>query len=131
MWTALAALVAVLHAVYLLFQGFGGLLALRHPRWLLPHAAAVTWGVVIVVVQGSCPLTVLERHLLTRAGETPYGVSYLDHYLFGTALPDGWQTGTYVAHLVGIAGIWVWLAARSAQARRRGPGTPALGPGVA
>lgn len=111
-WIVAAVSVAVLHAGYLVYQTFGALLALRDPRWLLPHAAAVTWGVLIVVVQGRCPLTVLERHLIDRSGGTPYAESYLDRYLYGTVLPDGTQAWVYGLHLAVIAASYVVVAHR-------------------
>ena len=111
-WIAAAVLIAVLHAGYLVYQTLGALLAMQDRRWLLPHTAAVTWGVVIVVVQGSCPLTLLEKHLIGRSGGTPYTESYLDRYLFGTVLPDGTQTLVYGLHLAVIAATYLVVAHR-------------------
>lgn len=118
MWTGAAVAVAVLHVGYLVFQMLGGLLALRDRRWLVAHLAAVTWGVVIVAMQWRCPLTNLEKSLWARAGEVPYSESFLDHYVFGTYLPDGSQPWVYGSHLVVIVVIYVVVARQLARARR-------------
>lgn len=102
MWIVTSYAVVLLHALYLVYQTFGALLGLRSRRWLVPHLLAVTWGVLIVVLQGRCPLTVLEKQLIDASGATPYTESYLDHYVFGTLLPDGSQAWVYASHLVVI-----------------------------
>lgn len=112
--------VVVFHAAYLIFQMFGGLLAFRDRRWLVPHLMAVTWGIVIVVMGWPCPVTVLEKRLRTQSG-TAYPESYLDHYVFGTALPNGSQSLVYGLHLVVILIIYVSLSAWWLQTRRATP----------
>lgn len=111
--------VVALHAAYLGYQMCGGLLAFRDARWLAPHLLAVTWGIVIVAMQWSCPLTELEKSLRARHG-TSYDGSYLDHYVFGTYLPDGTQPWVYGLHLAVILAIYAllarrWLRTRGAQ----------------
>jgi hypothetical protein len=115
--TFLAGVVVALHAGYLAYQMLGGLLALRDRRWLYPHLLAVTWGVVIVAMQWRCPLTRLEKHLRAESGGTAYEGSFLDHYVFGTWLPDGSQPWVYGAHLAVIAGVYLLLL-RHATGRR-------------
>ena len=107
MWIVASYAVIVLHALYLTYQTFGALLGLRGRRWLVPHLLAVTWGVLIVVLQGRCPLTLLEKQLIGASGATPYTESFLDHYVFGTLLPDGSQAWVYGAHLVVIVLTYV------------------------
>jgi len=111
MWIVASYAVIVLHALYLCYQTCGALLGLRSRRWLVPHLMAVTWGVLIVVLQGRCPLTVLEKHLIATSGETPYTGSFLDHYVFGTLLPDGSQAWVYGAHLAVIVLTYVVVLA--------------------
>jgi hypothetical protein len=115
--------VALLHAGYLVFQTWGALLALRSRYWLVPHLAAVTWGITIVAVQGSCPLTRLEKHLIAQSGGTPYSESYLDYYLFGTLLPDGTQTLVYALHLLVIAATYGFVLPRLGR-RPQEPSVP-------
>lgn len=117
MWSVLAAAVVATHAAYLIYQMCGGLLGLRDRRWLWPHIAAVTWGVLIVAVQGNCPVTRLEKWLHVQAGDPPYSGSFLDHYVFGRYLPDGSQPWVYGLHLVVIVLCYVlvgraWMGAR-------------------
>lgn len=111
-WTVMAWAVVVLHLAFLVFQMLGALLALVSRVWLLPHLAVVTWGVGIVITQGSCPLTVLEKNLIERASGTPYAGSFLDHYIFGILLPDGTQALVYATHLVVILATYAFVVLR-------------------
>jgi hypothetical protein len=119
MWTLAAAAVALLHALYLCFQTFGALLGLHDRRWIMPHLVAVAWGVTIIAIAGSCPLTLLEKSLIAEADRVPYSESFLDHYLFGTLLPDGTQAWVYALHLVVIVLTYVLVVRR-----RRGHAGP-------
>lgn len=111
-WAVAAVVVAFVHAAYLVYQTFGALLGLRDRRWLLPHLAAVTWGVGIIVVQGRCPATLLEKGLIARSGRPAYTGSFLDHYVFGSLLPDGTQSAVYGLHLVVILLTYVFVLRR-------------------
>ncbi|WP_164519480.1 DUF2784 domain-containing protein [Nocardioides ferulae] len=118
--------VVLLHLAFLLFQMLGALLGLVSRAWLVPHLAVVAWGVGIVITQGGCPLTVLEKNLIERAGGTPYAGSFLDHYLFGILFPDGTQALVYGAHLVVIVATYAYVLTRlrwrSVQASGDGAG---------
>ena len=134
-WMTIAWAVVLLHAAFLLYQMLGALLGLVSPAWLVPHLAVVAWGVGIVVAQGSCPLTVLEKDLIERAGGTPYAGSFLDHYLFGILFPEGTQVLVYGTHLVVIVATYAYvltrLRRRSAQATGEGEaGTSVSLPGA-
>lgn len=118
MGTVLAGGVVVLHLAYLTYQMCGGLLALRDIRWLVPHLVAVTWGVTIVAMGWRCPLTRWEKSLRADAGETPYSGSFLNHYVFGTYLPDGSQPFVYGFHLAFILFVY-GLLVRQALRRSR------------
>lgn len=113
---SLAVAVIVVHVAYLVFQMCGALLALRDPRWLVAHLAAVTWGVMIVVMSWRCPLTTLEKWLWLQAGEVPYRESFLDRYAFGRIFPEGSQPVVYGLHLAVIAGTYIVLVRRWARA---------------
>ncbi|MDP3891006.1 DUF2784 domain-containing protein [Nocardioides sp.] len=136
MWALLAEGMVVFHLAYLLYLSFGGLLALRSTRWLVPHVAVVVWAIVVVVMQWRCPLTSLEKDWWARAGETPYAGSFLDHYIFGTYLPDGSQALVYALQLTLIAGLYVVVARRLRHPARADstsvvvPGTPEGGAGT-
>jgi hypothetical protein len=118
MGSFLAGGVVVLHIAYLAYQMCGGMLALRDGRWLPPHVLAVTWGITIVAMGWRCPLTRLEKSLRAGAGETPYDGSFLDHYVFGTYLPDGSQPVVYGLHLAFIVAVYVLLVRQAMQSRR-------------
>jgi hypothetical protein len=107
MWTMLAGVAVVLHVLYLAYQTFGALFGLSNLRWLIPHLGCVIWGVGIVVIQGNCPVTRLEKWFITQGGGTPYEGSFLDHYLFGRLLPEGTQALVYGLHLVVIIATYV------------------------
>ena len=115
MWTLAAVTIASVHAAYLVFQMLGALLVLRHSAWLWAHLTAVAWGVGIVVVQGSCPATRLERYAIGRSGDIPYSESYLDHYVFGQVLPDGTQAYVYGAHLLVIMATYAFVLSRRSR----------------
>lgn len=111
-WTLMAWAVVVLHLAFLVFQMLGALLALVSRAWLVPHLTVVAWGVGIVIIQGRCPLTVLEKSLVERAGDTPYSGSFLDHHVFGILLSDGTQAFVYAIHLVVILATYVYVVTR-------------------
>lgn len=132
-WILAAWIVVVLHLGFLVFQMLGALLALVSPHWLVPHLATAAWGIGIVVVQGSCPLTTFEKHLIERAGSTPYTGSFLDYYLFGTVLPDGSQAFVYGTHLVVILASYVYVVPRLRRRpmrRDQGSGAATLDAGL-
>lgn len=129
-WTLMAWAVVILHLAFLLYQMLGALLGLVSRVWLVPHLAVVAWGVGIVVVQGSCPLTGLEKELIERAGGTPYEGSFLDHYLFGILFPDGAQAVVYGAHLVVIIATYAYVLARLRRPSVHGGGDRAAAAGA-
>jgi hypothetical protein len=107
MWSVLAWAAVALHVLYLLYQTFGALFGLYDWRWVIPHLGCVVWGVGIVVIQGNCPVTKLEKYFIAEGGGTAYGGSFLDHYLFGRLLPEGTQELVYGLHLVIIIVTYV------------------------
>jgi len=119
LWSVLATGIAVFHWGYLGYQLFGGLLGLVDRRWLIPHVASLSWAVVVVAMGWKCPLTSLEKWLIARSGETPYSGSFLDHYVYGTVLPEGSQSVAYASYLTLAVLIYAWLPARKVLASRR------------
>jgi hypothetical protein len=83
----LATVVVGIHLLYLVFVVAGGFLALRDLRWLAVHVAAVVWGAVGTLTAAPCPITALEKWLITLSGETPYDGAFISHYLVGTLYP--------------------------------------------
>lgn len=89
MYAFLADLVMVLHFGFILLVVFGGLLALRWQRFALLHLPAVLWAIFLELKPGTlCPLTPLEQSLRLRAGESPYGGGFIEHYLEPIIYPD-------------------------------------------
>ena len=77
----LAEIVFVLHACFVLFVVFGGLLALRW-RWVIwLHLPSVAWGILIEFFWLACPLTTFENQLRMLGGEAGYTNGFLDYYI--------------------------------------------------
>lgn len=86
---ALADFVVVVHAAFVLFVVFGGLLVLRRPRLAWLHVPAAVWGVLIEFRGWICPLTPLENALRARGGEAGYSGGFVEHYLLPALYPTG------------------------------------------
>jgi hypothetical protein len=85
----LADALLLLHAGFVLFAVFGGLLALKW-RWTVwLHAPAALWAAGIELTGGVCPLTHWENHLRRLAGEAGYATSFIEHHLLGLLYPEG------------------------------------------
>ncbi len=121
MWYGvLADLVVVVHAVFVAFVVFGGLIVLRHPRVAWFHVPAAAWGVLIEFTGGVCPLTPLENSLRLRGGETGYTGGFIDNYLIPLLYPAGLTRSTQLA--LGAAALALNLAVYAfflARRRRR------------
>jgi len=98
MWYGLLAdLVVVVHAAFVAFVVFGGLIVLRRPRVAWFHVPAAAWGVLIEFAGGVCPLTPLENSLRLRGGETGYSGGFIDNYLIPLLYPAGLTRNTQLA----------------------------------
>lgn len=113
LYTAAVWLVVAAHFAFLLYLPIGGFLALRWPRTLWLHAAAVLWGAATVALNLDCPLTDVERWARSRAGMPPISsAGFIDHYLTGQLYP-AWGAG-YVplAVLAAVLTSWALYAKR-------------------
>jgi hypothetical protein len=79
--------VVVVHAGFILFVAIGGVIAWRWPRLLWLHVPAVAWGIGIVAIGFSCPLTPLEQRLRRLAGGQGYRGGFVDRYIEGVIYP--------------------------------------------
>lgn len=117
----LADLVVVVHAAFVAFVVFGGLLVVRWPKAAWAHVPAAAWGAAIELTGGICPLTPLEHALRARAGEQVYTGDFVARYVLPMLYPEGLARGTQVALgcavIVGNACVYAW-AIRRARARR-------------
>jgi hypothetical protein len=119
----LADLVVLVHFAGIGFIAAGGLLVWRWPRLAWLHVPALVWGVTIISVGFTCPLTPLEKYFRRLAGEPVYRGGFIDHYLEGVVYPAEltWLVWSLVAVTV-VAGYGGLLAGRR---RRAATTTPA------
>jgi hypothetical protein len=87
-YAALAAAVLLLHLLFILWVVFGALLARYSLRLRRLHLVSLLWGIFIETAPWSCPLTVLENALESRAGVQPYQGGFLLHYLDAMVYPN-------------------------------------------
>jgi hypothetical protein len=106
----LADLVVVLHFAFIVFVAAGGLLVWRWPWLVRLHLPAVVWGIAIITVGFTCPLTPLEAQLRGRAGEQGYDGGFVDRYIEGVIYPGALtplvRALIAAAVLVGYAGMF-------------------------
>lgn len=113
--------VLVLHGLFILWVVLGALAVWRWPRLVWLHLPAVAWGVWIEFSGGLCPLTPLEWHLRTLAGQQGHGGGFIEHYLTAAIYPEGltrtvqWWLGGFVA---AWNGLWYALMLRRRAALR-------------
>ena len=67
MYSALATTVLVLHFCFLAYVVLGGFLVWKWPRAFWPHLAAAAWGLAVVTIPLTCPLTCADRRSAGRA----------------------------------------------------------------
>jgi len=89
LYRALADLVLLFHAAFVVFVAAGGLLALWKPRLAPWHLAALAWGAAVIGMGWLCPLTPLENTLRQWAGQQGYTGGFIEHYVFRLIYPDG------------------------------------------
>jgi hypothetical protein len=108
--------VLLLHAAFVLFAVFGGLLAWRW-RWIAWfHLPAVAWAAFVEFTGRVCPLTPLENALRVQAGEAAYGGDFIGNYVVPLLYPEGLTRPTQM--LLGFSVVIINVALYSAMARR-------------
>ena len=110
--------VVVVHLAYLVYVLLGGLLGLRNIRWLWPHAVTAFWGVVGLVTQVRCPLTVLEKYLLTLDGTEPYSGTFIGNHVAGVFYPAAWQDLIWYSTAVIVLTSYAVAFARHSAGKR-------------
>lgn len=92
----LADAVVILHAGFVLFVLFGGVLALRW-RWVAwLHVPAAVWGIFIEYADWICPLTPVENYLRERGGLAAYPGDFIEHYILPLLYPARLTRGTQI-----------------------------------
>lgn len=83
-----AAGLLVLHLLFILWVAFGALVTRNRPllRWV--HIASLIYGILLEILDWSCPLTPMENWLRGRAGIPMYRGGFLLHYLDALVYPD-------------------------------------------
>jgi len=92
-----AVVVVVVHLAYLAYMVFGGFLALRRFAWLWPHIGSTVYSVYVTTTAFTCPLTALEKWLMSQGGRVPYEGSFTAYYLRDTLYPAQYETGVWLS----------------------------------
>ncbi len=116
----LADLTLIVHFAFIAFIALGGLLSWRWPRLVWLHVPAVAWGVAIITIGFTCPLTPLEKHFRWLAGEGGYEGGFVDRYLEDVIYPD--ELTHFLRLLAGAAILagYLGLSVRRRRSRRAG-----------
>ena len=112
-WDLLADAIVVVHLAYLLFIPVGGFLAWRWRSVIPIHLAAILVGLVSITVHFDCPLTTWEQSARRHAGQHPYTVGFVEHYLTGRAYPHGYAWAVQLVFGLCIVVSYLGLFVRS------------------
>ncbi len=117
-WRVGADVVMVTHLCFVVFVVVGGALALRWRRAMWIHLATALYGVTILVVGFTCPLTPIEKALRARAGQAGYDGGFVEHYVVGVLYPGEFTPIISAMLIVGLiaanAGIYAAVVRRHA-----------------
>ena len=87
LYQALADLVVLIHAAFILFALLGGLLALRWHWMPCAHLPAACWGAAVEIFGWFCPLTPLENSLRRASGTAGYSSGFIERHLVPMIYP--------------------------------------------
>jgi Protein of Unknown function (DUF2784) len=82
LFSLLADITAMIHALFVVFVTAGGLLGYAWPLAVRIHFPVAIYGIAIMVFDWPCPLTRFEIMLRSRSGESVSWTEFLQHYLF-------------------------------------------------
>lgn len=114
---AIGAVVAV-HLGFLAYVVLGGFLTWPWPRTILAHAPVALYGLLIITVGWTCPLTVLENRLRRDAGWPRYDNGFIDHYLTGHVYPADAKGVAELSAAVLVAAAYVGWGWRQHRGQR-------------
>jgi hypothetical protein len=104
----LADAVVLLHFGFLAYVIFGGFLAWRWRRAIVPHVVAAFWGFVAVAASVTCPLTYVENHFRRLDNRPPLrGTGFIDHYIEGVLYPERYTALLQAAAAVVVVASWL------------------------
>ena len=92
----LADVVVVVHLAFLVYMVLCGFLALRRFALVWPHIATTLYSAYVTLASFTCPLTTLEKWLLTNGGGSPYDGSFIHRYLQGVLYPAEYETAMWL-----------------------------------
>ena len=95
----------LLHAAFIIFAVFGGLLALQNGGWMWLHLPAVAWAALVVIMGWACPLTAWELRLRQAAGLEGYEGDFIEHYVLAAIYPEGLTRGVQIWLGVGVLAL--------------------------
>ncbi|MGH9156695.1 MAG: DUF2784 domain-containing protein [Acidimicrobiales bacterium] len=96
--------VVVVHGLFVAFLLVGGFLAWRWPGIVPVHLLALVTSTAIYLRDYDCPLTNLEKHLRTVAGEAVYSDGFIAHYLVSPFYAGGMTTALGLGMVVLVVG---------------------------
>jgi len=79
--------VVTIHFAFVAFVAVGGFLAWRWRRVIWLQIPTVIWGALIEFIGWTCPLTPVENHLRSIAGQSQYEGSFIEHHLLSVLYP--------------------------------------------
>ncbi len=120
LYQLLANAVVIIHVGFVAFVVLGGFLAWRWQRITWLHLPTALYGVTIEFVGWVCPLTPLENHFRSLAGQSGYTGGFVEHYILPVLYPTDWTVslrvilGALVLFVNALAyGVYFWRIARS------------------
>ena len=117
MYAALATTVLAVHFCFLAYVVLGGFLVWRWPKAFWPHLAAATWGLAVVTVPLTCPLTVAEHWARGKAGQAVGDKGFIDMYIENVLYPERYTHLLQV--LVGAVVVFSYAVALAKLRHRR------------
>ena len=121
LYSLAATTLLALHATFIAFAVFGGLLVRWRGGWVWLHLPAAAWAAAVVMAGWTCPLTPWEQALRRAAGQEGYTGGFVEHYLLAAIYPDGLTRGMQISVGAGVLLInlliyaWVWHHMRARQ----------------
>ncbi len=116
-YKTLVTVILAAHFAFLAYVVFGGFLAWRWPRAFWPHLVAAAWGLAVVAIPLTCPLTYAESWARKRAGEAGVTRGFIDRYIECVLYPERY---THVLQVVvGLLVVGSWIGAYRWRRRHR------------
>ena len=121
MGSILADGVVLLHATFILFAVFGGLLTIHRSWWRWIHLPAAAWATLVEWAGWACPLTFLEDFLRRGERTGPPSPDFIDRVVGGLIYPFGLTRRHQVLLGFAVVGfnlaVYGWVAWRGRKCR--------------